>query len=171
MVQGPASPLTILLDEMKAALEAGGVTPGQVLPFEIERFPEAIRERVPTVDPVIVEFIREAIVCVKADALLAAAFMLGAASEKAINLLIYTYADSIRDDTNRGKFQSRINGRMISAKYDGLEKSYRGCKSRPKERALAQDLEILIGQMFQFSRITRNELDTRRSFRTLPVAS
>ena len=158
LVQGPASPLKSLLEEMKAALEAGDVTPGQALPFEIELFPEAIRGRVPTVDPVIVEFIREAIMCVKANALLAAAFMLGAASEKAINLLIHTYGDSIRDETNRGKFQARINGRTISTKYDEFEKSYRGCKSRPKEPALAQDLEVLIGQMFQFSRITRNEV-------------
>src|SRR2546428_8551364 len=106
LVQGPASPIRTLLDEMKTALEAGGVKPGPVLPFEIERFPEAIQERVPTVDPVIVEFIREAIVCVKANALLAAAFMLGATSEKAINLLIHTYADAIRDETNRAKLRS-----------------------------------------------------------------
>jgi hypothetical protein len=157
-VGGPASPLKSLLEEMKAAFEAGGVTPGQALPFEIERFPEAIRERVPAVDPIVVAFIREALVCVKADALLAAAFMLGAASEKAINLLIHAYADSIRDETNRAKFQSRINGRMISAKYDEFEKSYRGCKSRPEDPALAQDLEVLIAQVFHFCRITRNEV-------------
>ncbi len=158
LVQGPAGPLKGRLEEMKTALEAGGVAPGQALPFEVERFPEAVRERVPAVDPVVVEFIREAIVCYKADAILAAAFMLGAASEKAINLLIHTYADSIRDETNRGKFQSRINGRMISTKYDEFEKSYRGCKSRPTDAALAQDLEVLIGQMFHFCRITRNEV-------------
>jgi len=158
LVQGPASPLKALLKEMKTALEAGGVTPGQALPFEIERFPETIQERVPTIDVVILEFIREAIVCVKAHALLSAAFMLGAASEKAINLLIHTYADSIRDNANRSKFQSRINSRMISTKYDEFEKSYRGCKSRPADPALAQDLEVLIGQMFHFCRITRNEV-------------
>jgi len=84
--------------------------------------------------------------------------MLGAASEKAINLLIYTYGDSIRDETNRTRFQSRINGRMISTKFEEFERSYRGCKSRPTDPALAQDLEVLVGQMFQFCRITRNEV-------------
>lgn len=67
-------------------------------------------------------------------------------------------AQSIRDETNRGKFQSRISGRMTSTKYDEFEKSYRGCKSRPTDPGLAQDLEVLIGQMFHFSRITRNEV-------------
>jgi hypothetical protein len=84
--------------------------------------------------------------------------MLGAASEKAINLLIHTYAESIRDDQNRAKFQSRINSRMISMKYDEFEKSYRGCKSQPTDPVLAHDLEVLIDQMFHFCRITRNEV-------------
>jgi hypothetical protein len=157
-VQGSASQLKALLEEMKQALEAGDVTPGQALPFEIERFPETIRERVPAIDAVVVEFIQEAIVCVKANALLAATFMLGAASEKAINLLIHTYAESIRDDQNRVKFQSRINSRMISMKYDEFEKSYRGCKSQPTDPVLGRDRDVLIGQMFYFCRITRNEV-------------
>jgi len=158
LVQGPASPLKALLEGMKGALEAGAVVPGQALPFEIERFPEAIRESVPGVDPVIVEFIREAIACVKADALLGAAFMLGAASEKAVSLLVQAYADAIRDDTNRAKFMSRINGRVVSRKFEEFGRSYRGCKSRPADPGLAQDLETLVGQMFHFCRITRNEV-------------
>jgi hypothetical protein len=44
--------------------------------------------------------------------------MIGAASEKAVNLLIQTYTDCIIDTTNREKFSSRINGRMISKKFD-----------------------------------------------------
>lgn len=158
-IQGPENPLKTLLAQMKTALEAGTVTPGQVLPFEIERFPEAILERVPSVDPVIIAFVREAIVCMKANALLGAAFMLGAASEKAISLLVHTYAESIGDDTARGKFHQRIHGCPISTKYNEFEKSYRCCKSRPtKESPLGHDLDVLIGQTFQFSRITRNEI-------------
>jgi len=158
-IQGPDSALKTLLEHMKAALEAGSVTHGDPLPFEIERFPETIVERVPSVDPVIIAFVREAIVCVKANALLGAAFMLGAASEKAISLLVHTYCEAIGDDTVRGKFQQRTNGRPISTRYDEFEKSYRSCKSRPPhESKLGYDLDILIGQTFQFSRITRNEV-------------
>lgn len=158
VVGGPDSPLKKLLGELKTAIEAGEGVPGQALPFEIDRFPEAIRERTPDCDPVIIRFVEEAIVCYRADALLGTAFMLGAASERAINLLIHTFADSIQDEANRDRFLSRINGRMISKKYDEFERSYGGCKSRPKDAVLGQDLEVVIGTVFQFCRITRNEV-------------
>src|SRR5262245_41459665 len=47
VVAGPDSELKQLLNTMKQALEAGDSIPGQMLPFEIEKFPDTIRERVP----------------------------------------------------------------------------------------------------------------------------
>jgi hypothetical protein len=47
---------------------------------------------------------------------------------------------------------------MISKKYEEFSACYKGCKSRPADGALAQDLDVLIGSMFQFCRITRNEV-------------
>lgn len=130
----------------------------QALPFDIERFPQTIRERVPDCDEVIIRFIEEAIRCFKSEALLGTAFMLGAASEKAINLVINTYADSIKDEKNRERFLTRINNRMISTKYDEFLQSYKSCKSKPTDPVLSQDLETVIGMTFQFSRITRNQI-------------
>ncbi len=156
VVGGPDSPLKTVLQQMKEAIEAGEAGPGQALPFEIDRLPETIRE--PNCDPVIIRFVDEAIRCFRADALLGAAFMIGAASERAVNLLIHTYGECIRDDGNRGKFLSRINNRMISKKYEEFLTSYKSCRSRPTDPVLSQDLEVVIGGMFQFCRITRNEI-------------
>ena len=158
VVGGAHSDLKRLLTEMRDALLSGAVVPGQALPFEIDRFPDTIRERVPDCDPVIIAFISEAIRCIRADALLGAAFMLGAASEKAVNLLIHAYAEAITDVGKREKFLSRINNRMISVKWDEFIRSYKSCSSKPTEGVLAQDLETVIGTMFQFCRITRNEI-------------
>jgi hypothetical protein len=159
VVGGPDSPLRVLLEQMKEAIEAGEAGPGQALPFEIDRLPDTIRERVPECDPVIIRFVDEAIRCFRSDALLAAAFMIGAASERAVNLLIHTYAESIGDETNRNKLLGRINNRMISKKYEEFLASYKGCKSRPADDpVLSQDLDVVIGGMFQFCRITRNEV-------------
>lgn len=77
VVGGPDSKLKTLLQDMKGALEAGEVGVGQTLPFEIEKFPQTIRERVPECDPVIIVFVEEAIKCLKHEALLGAAFMIG----------------------------------------------------------------------------------------------
>jgi hypothetical protein len=155
---GKTSPLKTLLDQMTDAILSGTAIPGQALPFEIDRFPDAIRERAPACDPVIVAFVEEAIRCIRSDALISAAFMLGAASEKAVNLLIYAYANAIVNATHKEKFLSRVNNRMISVKYDEFMKSYKGCKSKPMDPVLSQDLDILIGAMFQFCRVTRNEI-------------
>lgn len=158
VVGGADGELKGLLNEMAKALLSGGTVPGQALPFEIDRFPETIRDRVPECDSVIIAFVAEAIRCLKADALLGAAFMIGAASEKAINLLIHSYADAITDPGRKEKFSARVNNRMISAKWDEFIRSYKSCGSKPTEGILAHDLETVIGTVFQFCRITRNEV-------------
>ena len=84
--------------------------------------------------------------------------MLGAASEKAIGLLISAYSDSIVGEKNRDGFLSRVNNPMISVKYDEFIRSYKSCKSKPTDLALSQDLETVIGGMFQFCRVTRNQI-------------
>ncbi len=157
-IQGRDSPLKTSLEQMKEALEAGEAVPGQALPFEIDKFPDTIREHIPDCDPVITRFVEEAIRCVRAEALLAAAFMTGAASEKAINLLIDTYGDSIKNISNKEKFSERIKNKTISKKYKDFLASYKSCKSKPTDPRLSQDLEDIIGGMFQFCRITRNEI-------------
>jgi hypothetical protein len=158
VVGGKASQLKELLDQMKQGIEAGGTLPGQALPFEIDRFPQTIQERVPDCDPVIIRFVEEAIRCYRADALLGCAFTIGAASERAIGLLMQVFGDSITDEGNRTKYFSKINNRMISKKFDEFSACYKGCKSRPTDPVLSQDLEVQIGSMFQFCCITRNEV-------------
>jgi len=155
VVGGKVSTLKELLDQMKQAIEAGDALPGHALPFEIDRFPQTIKERVSDCDPVIIRFVEEAIRCFRAEALLGCAFMIGAASERAIGLLIQSFGEGITDECNRNKYFAKTNNRMISKKFDDFLASYRGCKSRSTD---AQDLEVFIGSMFQFCRITRNEV-------------
>jgi hypothetical protein len=103
-------------------------------------------------------FVEEAIKCLKPEALLGAAFMIGAASERAVNLLIHTYANSIQDDGNKENFVSRIGSKSISKKYDEFSASFKACKSRPTDAVLSNDIDVVIGTTFQFCRITRNEV-------------
>lgn len=158
-IQGSESDLKKLLIEAKKALESGSVYNGQLLPFEIDNLPTTIAESVPQCDSVVIEFIKEAIRCLNGDSLLGCAFMLGAASERAIGLLIRSYADEITDDDAKKKFQTRLNKRTISSWYEDFKESYRGCQNRPpNESPITQDLDTLIEQTFQFCRMTRNEV-------------
>lgn len=158
VVGGKDSSLKAELNKLKEAIETSTALPGQVLPFEIEKYPETILEKVPDCDPVIIAFVREAIKCYKAEAILATAFMLGAASEKAINLLIDRYAEAIQDENNKNKFKQRISSKLISKKWEEFKSSYSGCKSKSTDAVLNQDLDSLLGSMFHFCRITRNEI-------------
>lgn len=155
VIGGKESALKALLVQMKDAIDNGGALPGQMLPFEIDRFPTTLRERVPDVDPVIARFLDESIACYRADGLLGAAFMLGAASERAIGLLIDAYVEAIDDQANRDRLRGRIDGKGISKQFDEFKKSYAGCQTKPAD-PLYNDIDVVIGSAFQFYRMTRN---------------
>lgn len=155
-VEGKESDLKIWLVQLKESIENGVGGPVTLLPAEIEKFPQTLRERVPACDDVILWFFQEALRCYKADSVAGAVFMLGAASEKAILMLIDSYANAMNDDARKSSFVSRINGRTISKKYDEFKASYAGCKSKPVDPILSQDLTQLLDGAFNFYRYTRN---------------
>jgi hypothetical protein len=145
------------LEELVRTMYSGQSSSSTILPMEIERFPETIRSRVPDCDVVVIRFVEEALRCFRADALLGCAFMTGAASERAIDLLMQAFGECISDATNRSKYFSKINNRGISKQFEEFSACYRGCKSRPND-VLSRDLDVILGSMFQFCRITRNDV-------------
>ncbi len=157
-VQGAESKLKETLTQLKQAIERNEVLANEILPFEIESFPETLQQTIPGIDPVIVRFLSEAILCLKANSLLGCSFLLGAASEKAIWLLIDAYAQAIADEANRTKFKERVSNKFVSRAYEEFKKSFGSCKSKPTDPALMQDLETQVDSIFQFCRICRNEV-------------
>lgn len=155
-VEGKTSELKTWVEQLKESIEKGTGGPVALLPAEIEKFPQTLRERVPDCDDVVLWFFQESLRCYKADSPAGAAFMLGAASEKAILILIESYAAAITDEKKRDSFLSRVNSRMISKKYDEFKASYAGSKSKPEDQILAQDLTQLLDGAFNFYRHTRN---------------
>jgi hypothetical protein len=155
-LQGGNSKLKESLAKAKEAID-NEETLGELLPFEIEKFPEILKENIPTIDPIIVRFLEEAIITVKAGSNLGCAFLLGGASEKAIYLLIETYKNAINDETLKTKFESRIANKFISKVFTEFKNSYKGSKNKPNGYGWTNDIEVKIEQIFQFCRITRNE--------------
>ena len=158
VVEGKESALKTWLLKLKESITTAGSAPGVLLPAEIERFPQTLLERVPACDDVVTWFFTEALKCYKAGSTAGAAFMLGASSEKLILLLIECYASRISDSSNREKFLSRVNNRMISVKFEEFKKSYRGSQSRPKDPLLALEPEHMLESTFNFYRSTRNQV-------------
>ncbi len=155
-LQGGDSKLKESLEKAKEAVE-NEETLGELLPFEIERFPEILKENTPNIDPIIVRFLEEAIITIKAGSNLGCAFLLGGASEKAIYILIETYKNAIDDDILRTKFESRISNKFISKIFIEFKNSYKASQNKPTGFGWTNDIEVKIEQIFQFCRITRNE--------------
>ncbi len=156
-VQGQKSKLNDSLTEAKISIENEEEI-HELLPFEIEKFTEILKINIPHIDPVIVRFIDEAIGCIKGNSLLGSAFLLGAASEKAIWTLIDTFGLSIGDQTNREKYVSRVGKNSISRAFNEFKKTLVGCKTKPQNFDMTNDLQIKIEAIFQFCRICRNEV-------------
>ena len=158
VVEGSDSDLKRWLIELKNSIESGSKAPGVLLPSEIEKFPQTLQERVPACDGVVLWFFQESLKCYKANSPAGAAVMLGAASEKAILLLIEAYASRIGDATNREKFAQRVSNRMISVRYEEFKRSFRACHPKPADILLSQDLEQILDGAFNFYRTTRNSV-------------
>lgn len=156
-IQGPQSKLKESLVKAKEAIENEEEIQ-ELLPFEIEKFPETLKTNIPDIDPVIVRFIDEAIQSLKSNSLLGCAFLLGAASEKSILNLISAFGESIESEKNQEKFKSKTHMRSISRAYDEFRRSFAACKTKPQDFSLEEDLNIKIESIFQFCRICRNEV-------------
>ncbi|MGH7774301.1 MAG: hypothetical protein ACREQA_18910 [Candidatus Binatia bacterium] len=156
--QGAPSQLKDALDKLRSAIEKGEVLSKELLPFEIEAFPETLQKNIPTVDPLIVRFLKEAILSLKAGSLLGCSFLLGAASEKAIWLLIDSFTSAIDEEINQRKFRDGLNNKFVSKAYEDFIKRFKSCKSKPTDPALTHDLDTQVESIFQFFRICRNEV-------------
>lgn len=153
-LQGADSRLKESLENAASSIE-NEENIGDLLPFEIERFPEILESL--SIDPIIVRFVREAIISLKAGSNLGCAFLLGGASEKAILLLIHSYSNAIPDEAMKSRFISRTSGKYISKTFDEFKNSWKSSRNRPSGFGWTNDIEIKIEQIFQFCRICRNE--------------
>lgn len=157
-IQGSNSKLKDSLEFLKQQVENVEEIP-ELLPFEIESFPQKLSETISHIDPVILYFLEEAIKCYKFNSVVGCAFLLGAASERAIQILVKTFGEAIDDETNRERFKGKVGKKSAVLKsYEEFEACFKACKTRPTEIPVAvQDFLLNIKAIFQFYRICRNE--------------
>ena len=158
LVQGANCPLKEYCEDLKERMFNSTYLPVIALPKEIEKFPETLQKKVPHCDDVVVWFYNEAIRCYKGNSTAGAAFMLGAASEKAILLLIDAYENNIASDKNREKFRSQVTNRYLSVRYKTFMRSYKSSRPRLQDEPLSRDLEEFLNSAFHYYRSTRNQV-------------
>ncbi|HXT57880.1 MAG TPA: hypothetical protein VN699_04565 [Pirellulales bacterium] len=104
----------------------------------------------------VIRYVAEAVSCFKQRLLLASAVMLGCASEKAILELVDTFASAIHDQKNRERYQSEVDRKTISRKYDALWKRLEPVASHLPDD-LGDDLKSILDGSFHLIRTTRND--------------
>lgn len=88
------------------------------LPEDASRYMKFLRERVVNLDPIIEQYVIEALTAFERDSFFAAAVMLGAASEKALYLLAESLSLSFKEARKREKLDSLMVRRKL---FDLLE--------------------------------------------------
>ncbi len=154
LLQGGESPLKTALLSLKESIEQGTVISEDILPLDIEYIPDKIR---PFADPIVVQFTEEAILTLKANAYLACAYLLGAASEFAILTLIETYVRAIPEETTRNNLAHRLEKRAITEQFTQFKASWKSSQNKPANFHEMHDFMMKIENTFQFTRMCRNE--------------
>lgn len=129
----------------------------QLLPHDPDGYLNDVRSAIPSADPVILEYLSEALQCYLRDLNRAASVMLGAASEKAVLLLIDSYVAAIADPTKRTQSKNQIEkANSIFRKFEIFEKGFAQVKVG-LPRHLTDNVDSLLRGIFDLIRNTRND--------------
>lgn len=90
-------------------------------PYDPDGFLKEFKRLVPDADPIVVDYLEEAVRAFNAACYKSAAVMLGAASEKLTLLLHEKFEDKITDPTKKAKFTKDSEGIAVSKKFDALK--------------------------------------------------
>jgi len=125
-------------------------------PYDPDGYLARLRQELPDIDSRIVRYLEEALACLRADCLLAAAVMIGGAAEKAMLLLIEAFGYAIDDETQRKQYETETSSWLISRKYRALWGRLEPIAGTlPAD--LKDDLHTNLDRIFDLIRRTRNE--------------
>lgn len=156
LVQGADSPLRSTLLHIKKTLESGNTIGGNP-PMDVTDIGALLRRRVSGIDDTVVRLVEEAALCLGAGSSLGCAFLLGAASEKAILALIDTYGTAL-PPSPRDEFRRRMERSNIARQFDLFVQSMKASRNRPEGFAGHMDVERKLEILFHQVRMCRNEV-------------
>lgn len=128
----------------------------EYVPYDPDGYLAQLKKDIPEVDPIVIMYLEEALVCFRTGCLLAAAVMMGCAAEKVMLQLIDAFGQAISDPKSNRKYLDEVQGRIISKKYAALwNRLQRIQESLPAD--LSDDLHVHLDRVFDLIRTARNE--------------
>lgn len=95
------------------------------LPEDAERYMKFLRERVPAIDPIIEQYVIEALTAFEREAYFASAVMLGAASEKELYLLAEAVLLALKDAKKHSKLKGLLDRRKLLELFECVRDTIR----------------------------------------------
>lgn len=130
------------------------------IPEEATGYMKFLRERVPTLDDVIEQYILEALTAFNREAYFAAAVMVGAASEKAVYLLAASLLGALKPSRRRTMLETALNKRQLFALLDCVRKTIEDFSSDnppPIPYSASEGAAVHLASLFEAIRTQRND--------------
>lgn len=127
-----------------------------LLPFDPEGYIKEVKDQIPNIDDVVLTYLSESISTYNRNCLLSSTITLGAASERAMLLLIDAFVDSVQDSEKKERLQRKMEKNLfIYSKYKiFMEEFDKIKKTLPDD--LKKNVETYLEGIFGFIRINRN---------------
>ncbi|RNI27376.1 hypothetical protein EFA69_14650 [Rufibacter immobilis] len=97
----------------------------QPTPHDPSGYMDRLKREVPELDGIIETYLSESIRTYSINQLLSSTITLGCASEKALLLLIDTYAETFRNGQAGQRFGKRVEGKFIKTQYEEFDKDFK----------------------------------------------
>lgn len=130
------------------------------VPEEARSYLEFLRQLVPNLDPVIEQYVTEAITAFNRGLYFATAVMIGAASEKAVYLLTESLAKALKPSARRTTLEKTLNNRALAALLELVRKTIESestGKTAPIPHSAAEGASPHLASLFDSIRTQRND--------------
>ncbi len=131
---------------------------GEPLPEDAERYMTFLRAHIPTLDPVIDQYVVEALAAFGKEALFASAVMLGAASEKEVYLLADSVLTALKDAKRQAKLKGLLDRRKLLDLFEMVRDTIDGAAAgRVIPYAVTEGAATHLMSLFEAARVQRND--------------
>ena len=126
--------------------------------YDYDGYLADLKARVPNLDCIVERYLGESLRAYQFNLYYASMVMLGCGSERAIQLLMDTYLNSISKEANRDKLRKRISNRDISTAYQLFKQSFDSTHRQVKLEDAVNDFDAHVEGVFAFIRLVRNSI-------------
>ena len=126
------------------------------LPEDRDGYVRALTEYVPNIDPIVLQYVREALVTFDRDALFASAVMIGAASEKTLYMLLDGLHVAVQDAVEKKKIEKAISERSLPKMYRVIDENLARAKRTGMPYTVHEEADRHLLSLQDSIRVQRN---------------